>query len=119
MEITTVEQIQDILNEVRMEAHVAAEKFFNEKMNGEDRGACGFAWVGIYKHNGQTIKGNTKLGRLFKKVGVSQNHRRIFEIWNPSGYPVQNIDTLEAGANAAAQVLQKYGFTAYAGSRLD
>jgi hypothetical protein len=32
---------------------------------------------------------------------------------------VQNIDTLEAGAEAAAKVFEKYGFQAYAGSRLD
>jgi hypothetical protein len=32
---------------------------------------------------------------------------------------VQNIDTLEAGAEAAARVFEKYGFQAYAGSRLD
>jgi hypothetical protein len=32
---------------------------------------------------------------------------------------VQNIDTLEAGAEAAAKVFEKYGFRAYAGSRLD
>jgi hypothetical protein len=32
---------------------------------------------------------------------------------------VQNVDTLEAGADAAAKVFQKYGFEAYAGSRLD
>jgi hypothetical protein len=33
--------------------------------------------------------------------------------------PVQNVDTLEAGAEAAAKVLRKYGFEAYSGSRLD
>jgi hypothetical protein len=32
---------------------------------------------------------------------------------------VQNIDTLEAGAEAAAKVFEKYGLSAYAGSRLD
>jgi hypothetical protein len=32
---------------------------------------------------------------------------------------VQNVDTLEAGAQAAADVFKRYGFTAYAGSRLD
>jgi len=29
------------------------------------------------------------------------------------------VDTLEAGARAAAGVFEKYGFEAYAGSRLD
>jgi hypothetical protein len=40
-------------------------------------------------------------------------------MWNPSKMMVQNVDTLEAGADAAAQVFKRYGFTAYAGSRLD
>jgi hypothetical protein len=40
-------------------------------------------------------------------------------MWNPSKYGCQNVDTLEAGAQAAADVFKKYGFRAYAGSRLD
>jgi hypothetical protein len=32
---------------------------------------------------------------------------------------VQNVETLEARADEADQVFKKYGFTAYAGSRLD
>jgi hypothetical protein len=31
----------------------------------------------------------------------------------------QNMDTLEAGARAYAEVLGKYGFKAYAESRMD
>ena len=38
----------------------------------------------------------------------------------PEDSPEQHFqDTLEAGANAAAEVFRKYGFEAYAGSRLD
>jgi hypothetical protein len=40
-------------------------------------------------------------------------------MWNPSRYGCQNVDTLEEGARAAADVFRKYGFNAYAGSRLD
>ena len=65
------------------------------------------------------MAGNTKLGRAFKAAGVTQDYTRTFSIWNPSKYPTQNIDTLEAGARAAADVFKRYGFTAYAGSRLD
>ena len=79
-----------------------------------DRDACGFAWTNIYK-----VKGNTKLGRMLKKAGVRQDYTKAFQLWNPAGYPAQNIDTLEAGARAAADVFRKYGFEAYAGSRLD
>jgi hypothetical protein len=40
-------------------------------------------------------------------------------MWNPSKFNCQNVDTLEAGADAAAAVFKSYGFTAYSGSRLD
>jgi len=54
-----------------------------------------------------------------KEAGIRKSYTGSFQLWNPSGLPVQNVDTLEAGADAAAKVFQKYGFTAYAGSRLD
>jgi hypothetical protein len=54
-----------------------------------------------------------------KAAGVRKSYNGSFQIWNPAGIAVQNIDTLEAGAEAAAAVFKRYGFTAYAGSRLD
>ena len=54
-----------------------------------------------------------------KAAGIQQDYTKAFSIWNPSGHNCQNVDTKEAGAEAAAKVFQKYGFTAYAGSRLD
>jgi hypothetical protein len=110
----TKEQIVDIVAEAKAEARKAAEKFFQEKLGGQDQYACGFAWVNIYG-----IKGNTKMGRVLKEAGVRQDYTKAFSIWNPSGMGCQNVDTLEAGAEAAAKVFEKYGFTAYAGSRLD
>ncbi len=85
-----------------------------DRMGRKDQYACGFAWVNIHG-----IKGNTKLGRAMKEAGVRQDYTKAFQLWNPSGLPVQNIDCKEAGAEACAKVLQKYGFQAYAGSRLD
>ena len=108
------EQIKDIVKEAQQAAYEAAMKFYYDKLGGKDQFACGFAWVNIYK-----IKGNTALGRAFKAAGVKQDYTRAFQIWNPSGLPFQNVDTLEAGAEAAAEVFRKYGFEAYAGSRLD
>jgi hypothetical protein len=107
-------QIANILIEAKIAAREAAEKFFQEKLGGRDQYACGFAWVDIFG-----VKGNTKLGRAFKDAGVRKSYTGSFQIWNPADMPVQNVDTLEAGAEAAAQVFKKYGFTAYAGSRLD
>ena len=112
-------QIQQCLREAEEAAYEAADNYFKTQLGGVDQFACGFAWVNIFEHNGKKISGNTKLGRAMKAAGIRQNWQRVFEVWNPSGYRCQNVDTLEAGAQAAALVFRKYGFTAYAGSRLD
>ncbi len=111
--------VESIVNEAKQAAKSAAAKYFQEKLGGQDQYACGFAWVEIHSHESKRLKGNTLLGKKFKSAGVQQNHHRIFQIWNPAGLGVQNVDTLEAGANAAAEVFRKYGFTAYGCSRLD
>jgi hypothetical protein len=110
----TKEQIVDIIAEAKQEAYRAADEYFKVKLGGVDQYACGFAWVDIFG-----VKGSTKLGKLLTAAGVRKSYTGSFQIWNPSGYGVQNIDTLEAGAEAAAKVFEKYGFQAYAGSRLD
>jgi len=107
-------KVDVIVAEAKSAAREAAEKFFQEKLGGRDQYACGFAWVDIFG-----VKGNTRLGKAFKEAGVKKSHTGAFQIWNPADMYVQNVDTLEAGAEAAAQVFKKYGFTAYAGSRLD
>lgn len=110
----TVEQIQAIVQEAREAARVAAETYFQQRLNGVDQYSCGFAWTNL-----TGIKGNSRLGRRLKAAGVKQDYSKAFSIWNPSGLTVQNIDTKEAGADAAARVFESYGFSAYAGSRLD
>jgi hypothetical protein len=110
----TKEQIIAIVAEAKAEARKAADEFFQTKLGGVDQYACGFAWVNIYG-----IKGNTKLGKAMKAAGIQQDYTRAFSIWNPSEHGCQNIDTKEAGAVAAQKVFEKYGFRAYAGSRLD
>lgn len=110
----TAEQIQNIIAEAKSEAYKAADEYFRIKLGGKDQYACGFAWVDIFG-----IKGNTRLGRALKAAGVRKSYSGSFQIWNPSEFGCQNIDTLEAGAEAAAKVFEKYGFRAYAGSRLD
>ena len=115
----TVAELKKIIEEAKAVAYMEADAFENKHFADGGWGACGFAWVDIYRHNDVPLKGNTKLGKALKAAGVEQNWQRTFSIWNPSKYPTQNIDTLEAGARAAAEVFRKYGFTAYAGSRLD
>ena len=111
----TVEQVKDIVAEAKAEAKKAADAFFQTQLNGQDQYACGFAWVDIYG-----IKGNTKMGKILKAAGIERSDwKKCYSIWNPSEHGCQNIDTKEAGAYAAAKVFEKYGFRAYAGSRLD
>jgi hypothetical protein len=112
--INNIIQVNTIVNEAKQAARDAAEKFFQEKLGGVDQYSCGFAWVDIFG-----IKGNTKLGKAFKAAGIRKSYTGSYQIWNPADMGVQNIDTLEAGAEAAAKVFEKYGFRAYAGSRLD
>ncbi len=110
----TPEQIPEIVAEAERAAHAAASKYFQEVLGGQDRFACGFAWVDIYG-----VRGNTKLGRALTAAGVRKSYTKSLQMWNPSKFGCQNVDTLEAGAEAAAQVFKRYGFEAYAGSRLD
>ena len=112
-------QIVEIIAEAELEANKAAGKFFDEKLGGQDNYPCGFAWVYITNFDGKKITGNTKVGKWLKNAGVRQDYNRMFQIWNPAAFGCQNVDTLYAGAQAAADVFKKYGFTAYADSRLD
>ena len=110
----TVEQIRNLVEEAKIKAYAAADEHENRYYPEGGWGACGFAWVNIWG-----IKGNTKLGRAMKAAGIEKDYSGAHSIWNPSKYPTQNVSTLEAGAQAAAQVFKDAGFTAYAGSRLD
>lgn len=110
----TPEQIPQIVAEAKTAAYAAASKYFQDVLGGQDRFACGFAWVNIYG-----VKGNTRLGKALAAHGIRKDYRGGLQLWNPSNFGCQNVDTLEAGAQAAAAVFKKYGFEAYAGSRLD
>ena len=111
----TVAELKKIIDEAKAVAYMEADQYENKYFADGGWGACGFAWVDIWG-----IKGNTKLGRAMKAAGIDKAYNGAYQIWNPSKYPTQNVDTLEAGARAAADVFRKYGFDkAYAGSRLD
>ena len=119
MTTLTTADLVNIVAEAQREAFAAANTFFQDKLNGVDQFACGFAWVDLYQFDGKKIRGNSKIGKALKEAGVRQDYTRTFQLWNPSKFPCQNVDTLEVGARAAADVFKKYGFVAYAGSRLD
>ena len=88
-----------------------AEADFRAK-HGEP-GYCGFAWVHVSE------KGNTKVGRALKTVGFRKEHGGGLSLWNPGGSFTQSMDIKEAGAEAYAEELRKFGLNAYACSRAD
>jgi len=116
----TVEQIKDIVTEAKTAAKAAAEQYvadWKASTGGNQYGEpmyCGFASTKIYG-----VKGNTKLGKAFKKAGLEKDYSGAYSIWNPSGHAGQSMDVKEAGAQACADVFRKYGFTAYMDSRAD
>jgi hypothetical protein len=110
----TEAEVQEIVRRAEAAAQNAAAKYFKEELGGVDRFACGFAWVDVYG-----VRSNSKVGKALSKAGFRKSYTRSLQLWNPAKFGCQNIDTLEAGAQAAAQVLKGYGFEAYAGSRLD
>ena len=106
--------VQSVVAESRVVAREAAEKFFQERLGGEDLYACGYAWVKVFE------KGSTKLGKALIAAGFSKSYTGGLDMWNPSGMRCQNVDTLEEGAIAAARLLtEKLGVKVYAQSRLD
>lgn len=111
-------ELANIVAEAKSKAHAAADKYETEVMQGR-WGACGFAWVRLYSFNGKNLDGRSRIAKDLAKFGIRKAYGGGFELWNPSGYPTQNVDTLEAGARAAADVFRAAGFEAYAGSRLD
>jgi hypothetical protein len=115
MNTYTLDQVIAIKQEAIQAAQIAASEFEGKfQGNSNFYGSCGFAWLTICG-----IKGNTKLGKTMAKAGITRAWDKTLQIWNPSGSHTQNVDVKEAGAMAAAAIFQKYGFTAYAGSRLD
>jgi len=76
-------------------------------------GVCGFAWVNIYG-----IRSNSKLGKALAALGFRKSsYDKAFQFWVFDGG--QSMERKEAYAYAMADVLQKSGLRAYAGSRMD
>ena len=106
--------------EAQQAAYEAATDLLFKWYDGEDQGACGFAWVNVRPEH----KGNTKAGKseraILRRMGFELDWTgKEFQWWNPSSLGVQNVDSKHAGAVACVKVLKEYGFKAYAGSRLD
>jgi len=96
-------------------AQTAAKAFSDKHFGGSDGGACGFAWVNIYK-----VRSNSKLGKALAAVGFRKDYSGALQLWN-KWWPGQSVDAADHGATAYAMVMkQELGIDEiYAGSRLD
>jgi hypothetical protein len=54
-----------------------------------------------------------------KQRGFDKAYGGGIQLWNPSQNHTQSLSAKEAGAVAYCNVLREYGFTVYAGSRMD
>lgn len=101
-----------IKNEAEVAANLAQANFL--KQHGE-MAYCGFAWVNVY-----VDRTNSKIAKELLSIGFKKDYvPKRLNLWSPGSYKGQSMDVLEAGAHAYAEVLQKHGFRAYAGSRAD
>ena len=105
-----LDNIESIHNTATSAAERAEAEF--RARHGEP-GYCGFAWVKVSE------KASTKLGRALKTVGFRKSYNGGLDLWNPDGSGTQSMDIKEAGAEAYAEVLRKFGINAYACSRAD
>jgi hypothetical protein len=113
--MTELEQVQLAHTKALAAAESAARAFSQKHMNGRDGGACGFAWVDVYK-----VRSNSKMGKALQTVGFRKSYTKTLQLWN-KWWPGQSIDAAEHGAVAYATVMkQELGIAeCYAGSRLD
>lgn len=112
-------ELNNIIATAKQDARVAASEFEDTHFPNGGWGACGFAWVNLYSYKGKKLDGRSRIAKELQRFGIRKAYGGGFQLWNPSEYPTQNVDTLEAGARAAAEVFRAAGFEAYAGSRLD
>ncbi len=96
------------------EAQAAAQAFSDKYFGGKDGGACGFAWVNVYK-----VRSNSKMGKALQEVGFRKGYSGGLQLWN-KWWMGQSVDAAEHGATAYAAVMkEELGLEAYSGSRLD
>ena len=114
-------QILDIHTEASQAAKNAVGQFLTDwtsETGGYEYGEpmyCGFAWVDV--NVGRT---NSKEAKALASVGFKKSYRaKTMTMWDPAKHNGQSMDCKEVGAQAYAEVLRKYGFKAYMGSRAD
>lgn len=108
----------ELFKTVHYAAVVIAAQAAQAKLDrlGGDMGACGFAWVTVYK-----VRKNSKLGKVLLSLGYDSAYGGGLQLWNPSGNHCQNIDAKESGAVHYVKHMQASfpALTIYSGSRMD
>ena len=106
----------ETIEQVRKEAQAAADKAQSDYLAKHGDGAyCGFAWVDV-----RVSRTNSREAKALEKMGFKKSWTpKTMQIWKPGKYNGQSMDVHEAGADAYAEVLEKYGFNAYSCSRAD
>lgn len=116
-----MQNILDIHTEATNSAQQAVSDFlyrWKAQTGGNEYGEpmyCGFAWVDV-----AVERTNSKEAKALQSVGFRKSHRaKTMTLWDPAKHQGQSMDCKEQGAQAYAEVLRKYGFKAYMGSRAD
>ena len=104
------------VDQIAREDKLAADKAQSDWLAEYGDGAyCGFAWVEV-----SVPRTNSREAKALEKMGFKKSWKpRRMDMWKPGAYNGQSMDVHEAGADAYAEVLQKYGFKAYMHSRAD
>ena len=120
MEMELVKEVvmfkDETIAKIAGEAKLAADKAQSDHLaeHGEDA-YCGFGWVEVYVE-----RTNSREAKALTKMGFDKSYRRKrMDMWKPGAYNGQSMTIHEVGARAYAEVLKKYGFRAYMGSRAD
>jgi hypothetical protein len=113
--------IEQLHIEATTNAKNAVAKFLSDwtaKTGGNEYGEpmyCGFAWVDV-----SVDRTNSREAKALASVGFRKSYRaKTMTLWDPAQHRGQSMDCKEVGAQAYAEVLRKYGFKAYMGSRAD
>ena len=116
-----MQNIIDIHTEATNSAQQAVSDFlyrWNKSTGGNEYGGpmyCGFAWVDV-----SVERTNSKEAKALASIGFRKSYRpKTMTLWDPAKHHGQSMDCKEHGAQAYAEVLRKYGFKAYMGSRAD
>ena len=114
MQNIEIQKVQNAHALALQAAQSAAQAFSEKYFGGRDGGACGFAWVNVYK-----VRSNSKLGKALAEVGFRKAYGGGLQQWN-KWWPGQSVDAAEHGATAYAAVMkEELGLDFYSGSRLD